>query len=177
MPLPPFAWAPASEHAALQEAAEAVGNAELGAAAARLAWRGWAARPANAARVLDLAWWAVAAVFQPEHPAAGAIQECVVASLARHYVSMLLARCGDSYLRLWAAVSVAAAVGLLAAAFPADASELRGAAGARLEARLRQQLRLWTTGEWPPKAARTRATGARLVQLFACAYRRRISRH
>jgi hypothetical protein len=158
-PLPPFDWAPASEHAALQAAADAAtAGAPGGSGEAARVWRGWALTPENAARVLELAWWAVAALFQPGHPGSAALQRHVVASLSRHYVSRLLpvrppaagrgraaAAAGDARLRVWARAAAGAAAALLAAAFPGD-PELAGGGAARVEARLRHQLRLWTTG-------------------------------
>lgn len=147
-PLPPFAWAPCSEHVALQAAAAAAGAAAYGAGTvAYAAWMSWAMQPANIGRVLDLAWWAVAALFQPHHPRSEAVAARVVESLARHYVSTLMAKRGargDAYLRLWAAATAAAAGALLRAAFPASAAG--GKLGPALEARLARQLRLWCTG-------------------------------
>ncbi|GBF91651.1 hypothetical protein Rsub_03955 [Raphidocelis subcapitata] len=151
-PLPCFAWAPTSEHAELQAAAEAA-CAAFTAPTARDSWRSWAMRPASVARVLDLSWWAVAALFQPRAEGAKALRARVVRAMTRHYVcslSGLMGRRGaaaDSYLRLWAAATAAAARALLAAAFPASAAA--GQLGPALEAQLRRQLRLWITGPLP----------------------------
>ena len=149
-PPPAFVWAASSEHAALQDAAAAQGEACFASPAARAAWMEWAMRPARAAAVLDLAWWAIAALFQPGHPHARAVQDAAVAAAARHHAGALLplrgAR-GDAYQRLWGRAAPAAAAALLRAAFPRDAAA--GELGAGFEARLARQLRWWTTGALP----------------------------
>jgi len=152
--LPPFSWAQCSEHAALQIAARAVAAAALHADSARAAWMTFVMQPPNIARVLDLAWWTIAAVFKPEDDRSRAVQEHVVAALTRHYLAVMMGRRGvrgDVYLRLWVEATAAAARMLLAAAFPSSA--VAGEIGDGLEAQLRRQLRLWSTGSLPGEPA------------------------
>lgn len=105
-------------------------------------------QPRNIARVLHLAWWAVAAIFQPEDALSPPLQAAVVAGLTQHYVAALMSKrgaLGSTYLRLWVDCTARAACEVLRSAFAGSAAA--GELGEELEGKLRRQLRLWSTGE------------------------------